>query len=363
MAADFDRRCPRRRQCRNYARLLAGLARRENLLPFDRSGVARILEHASRRAEDAERLSIRMRPIADLAQEADYRARAAGASAIRDEHVRDAEQAAIRRLDRVREKSMEATIREILLVDTEGRKVGQINGLTVISLGNFSFGRPARITARVRLGTGKLLDIERESELGGRLHSKGVMILSGLLNARYAPDWPVALAATLVFEQSYGGVDGDSASTAELCALLSAITQIPLRQDLAITGAINQFGQVQAIGGVNEKIEGFFDLCKQRGLTGTQGVLIPTANVQHLMLREEVVDACRAGTFNIYSIDHVDQAMELLTSRRESAATAAFPGRSINRAVEERLIAYAQRRLALGREERGDFEAEGKFCQ
>jgi len=363
VAADFDEEMPLEEDnVRNYARLLAGLARRENLLPFDRSGVARILEHASRRAEDAERLSIRMRPIADLAQEADYRARAAGASAIRDEHVRDAEQAAIRRLDRVREKSMEATIREILLVDTEGRKVGQINGLTVISLGNFSFGRPARITARVRLGTGKLLDIERESELGGRLHSKGVMILSGLLNARYAPDWPVALAATLVFEQSYGGVDGDSASTAELCALLSAITQIPLRQDLAITGAINQFGQVQAIGGVNEKIEGFFDLCKQRGLTGTQGVLIPTANVQHLMLREEVVDACRAGTFNIYSIDHVDQAMELLTGQPagERGDGGLFPEGSINRAVEERLIAYAQRRLALGREERGAREAEGK---
>jgi len=355
VAADFNEEMPREEEnAQKYAQLIAGLAQREDLLPFDRTGVARLLEHASRRAEDAERLSIRLRPVVDLAQEADYLARSDGAGTISDEHVRRAEEAAIRRLDRVREKSMEATLREILLVDTEGRKIGQINGLTVISLGSFSFGRPARITARVRLGTGKLVDIERESELGGRLHSKGVMILSGLMNARYAPDWPIALAATLVFEQSYGGVDGDSASTAELCALLSAIAEIPLRQDLAITGAINQHGNVQAIGGVNEKIEGFFDLCQKRGLTGDQGVVIPTANVQHLMLREDVVEACQAGTFRIYAVDHVDQAIELFTGRPagERGADGLFPEGSVNRAVEERLIGFAKRRLALGREEK-----------
>jgi len=355
VAADFDEEMERNEEGdRKYARLLAGLARREDLLHFDRSGVARLLEYASRRAEDAKRLSIRLRPIIDLAREADHVARTAGAATIGAEHVRQAEEAAIRRHDRVRERSMEATLRDILLVDTEGAKVGQINGLTVLSLGSFAFGRPARITARVRLGTGKLVDIEREAELGGRLHSKGVMILSGLLNARYAPDWPVALAATLVFEQSYSGVEGDSASTAELCALLSAISRIPLRQDLAMTGAINQFGEVQAIGGVNEKIEGFFDLCRERGLSGTQGVIIPKANVQHLMLRDEVVQACEEGRFAIYSIEHVDQAMELLTGRNagERGEDGLFPEGSINRAVEEQLIAFAHRRRELAREEK-----------
>ncbi|HLS69255.1 MAG TPA: ATP-binding protein [Kiloniellales bacterium] len=355
VAADFDEEMERNEEGdRKYARLLAGLARREDLLHFDRSGVARLLEYASRRAEDAKRLSIRLRPIIDLAREADHVARTAGAATIGAEHVRQAEEAAIRRHDRVRERSMEATLRDILLVDTEGAKVGQINGLTVLSLGSFAFGRPARITARVRLGTGKLVDIEREAELGGRLHSKGVMILSGLLNARYAPDWPVALAATLVFEQSYSGVEGDSASTAELCALLSAISRIPLRQDLAMTGAINQFGEVQAIGGVNEKIEGFFDLCRERGLSGTQGVIIPKANVQHLMLRDEVVQACEEGRFAIYSIEHVDQAMELLTGRNagERGEDGLFPEGSINRTVEEQLIAFARRRHELAREEK-----------
>lgn len=363
VAADFDEEMPRSAEnAERYAQLLAGLVRREKLLHFDRSGVARLLEYASRKAEDAERFSIHLRPIVDLAREADHLARSSGASTISAEHVRQAEEAATRRHDRLREKSMEAALREILLVDTEGSRVGQINGLSVISLGNFAFGRPARITARVRLGTGKLVDIERESELGGRLHSKGVMILSGLLNARYAPDWPIALAATLVFEQSYSGVEGDSASTAELCALLSAISQIPLRQDLAITGAINQFGEVQAIGGVNEKIEGFFDLCRERGLTGTQGVLIPKSNVQHLMLRDEVVEACKEGRFAIYAVEHLDQAMELLTGRPagERGEDGLFPEGSINRAVEERLIAFARRRRELAAAEKANASKDGE---
>lgn len=354
VAVDFDEEVTRDEESANhYARLIAGLARRESLLPFDRDGVARILEHASRLAEDAERYSVRLGPIADLAREADHWARAEAAETITDRHVIRAEQAAIRRLDRLREKSRDATLRNILLVDTDGSRVGQVNGLSVISLGSFAFGRPSRITARVRLGSGKLVDIERETELGGPLHSKGVLILSGLLTARYARDWPVSLAASLVFEQSYGGVDGDSASTAELCALLSAIAELPLRQDLAITGSVNQHGEVQAIGGVNEKVEGFFELCAARGLTGTQGVVIPQANVQHLMLREEVVEACAAGRFAVYAAGHLDQVMELMTGRPAGARgeDSLFPPDSVNRLVEDRLIALAQRRLAFGRQD------------
>lgn len=354
VAVDFDEEVERSEaSVQNYARLLAALVSQEKLLPFHRSGLAQLLEHASRLAEDAERLSVRLGPIADLAREADHWARESGATAIEADHVRRAETAAIRRLDRLKEKNREAAVRDILLVDTEGAKIGQINGLSVVSLGNFAFGRPSRITARVRLGSGKLVDIERETELGGPLHSKGVLILSGLLTARYALDWPLSLAASLVFEQSYGGVEGDSASAAELCALLSAIGDLPLRQDMAVTGSINQFGEIQAIGGVNEKVEGFFELCQARGLTGSQGVIVPKSNVQHLMLREEVVEACAAGRFSVYAAAHIDQVMALLTGREAGERTpdGAFPTDSVNRLVEDRLIAMAQRRLALGREQ------------
>ncbi|MEX0759167.1 MAG: ATP-binding protein, partial [Tistlia sp.] len=220
-----------------YARLIAAMVKREQLLPFDRTGVARLLEHSGRLAEDAERLSVRLGPIADLAREADHLARQEAAPAIAAAHVARAERAARRRLDRLREKHQEAMVRDILLIDSDGEKVGQVNGLSVVSLGSNAFGQPSRISARVRLGAGRVVDIERETELGGPLHSKGVLILSGLLAARYALDWPVSLAASLVFEQSYGGVEGDSASAAEGCALLSAIAELPLRQDLAITGS------------------------------------------------------------------------------------------------------------------------------
>jgi predicted ATP-dependent protease len=333
-----------------YARLLAALATRDGLLPVDRGAIACLLEYTSRLAEDAERFSVRLAPVADLLREADYWARQDGASAITAVHVQQAERAAIKRLGRLQEKCQEAAVRNILLVDTDGEKVGQVNGLSIVSLGTHAFGRPSRITARVHLGSGKLVDIERESELGGPLHSKGVLILSGLLTANYAIDWPMSLAASLVVEQSYGGVEGDSASAAELCALLSAIAEIPLRQDLAITGSINQFGEMQAIGGVNEKVEGFFDLCAARGLTGRQGVIIPKANVQHLMLRVDVVDACRGGGFAVYAVSQLDEGMALLTGRTPGArgADGLFPPDTINGLVEDRLIAMAKRRLALG---------------
>jgi Predicted ATP-dependent protease len=229
------------------------------------------------------------------------------------------------------------------LIDTVGTHVGQINGLSVTELGGFSFGRPTRITCQVRPGSGKVVDIEREVELGGPLHSKGVLILSGYLAGRYALDTPMSLFASLVFEQSYGGVEGDSASSAELYALLSALADVPLRQDLAVTGSVNQHGEIQAIGGVNEKIEGFFDICEKRGLTGAQGVLIPQANVQHLMLRKDVTEACAARRFAVYPIATIDEGIALLTGLVAGGrdVDGIYLTGSVNRLVEDRLRAFA----------------------
>jgi predicted ATP-dependent protease len=226
-----------------------------------------------------------------------------------------------------------------------------VNALSVLQLGNFSFGKPSRITARVRLGKGEVVDIERQVELGGALHSKGVLILSSFLGARYCPEQPLALSASLVFEQSYGGVDGDSASSTELYALLSALSGLPIDQSFAVTGSVNQLGEVQAIGGVNQKIEGFFDICSAKGLTGRQGVLIPATNVKHLMLRHDVVEACEAGRFAIYPIETIDQGIALLTGTAagERGADGTFPDGSVNARVEARLEEYAKKARAFAR--------------
>jgi predicted ATP-dependent protease len=236
-------------------------------------------------------------------------------------------------------------------IDTDGARTGQINGLSVMGLGGFAFGKPSRITARIRIGKGEVVDIERQVELGGPLHSKGVLILSGYLSAHYASDRPLSLSASLVFEQSYGGVDGDSASSAELYALISAIAEVPIDQSLAVTGSVNQYGEVQAIGGVNEKIEGFFDLCMARGLTGRQGVLIPASNVKHLMLHRRVVEAAEQGRFRIFAVKTIDQGLEILTGQPSGArhADGRFPEGSVNARVEARLIELADKRRAFGR--------------
>jgi len=338
-----------------YARLIGTLARKENLRHFDRSAVARVIEHSSRMVEDINKLSTRMQSIADLLREADYWAGHNGNGIVTAANVQQAIDAQIYRASRVRERMQEQIVRDIVLIDTAGEQVGQINGLSVISLGQYSFGRPSRITARVALGRGKVMDIEREVELGGPLHSKGVLILTGYLSACYAPTHPLSLTASLVFEQSYGGVDGDSASSAELYALLSALAEVPLRQSLAVTGSVNQLGQVQAIGGVNEKIEGFFDLCQTRGLTGQQGVLIPQANVNHLMLRHDVVQAVADGRFNIYPVATINQGLEILTGlpAGERDETGQFPEGSVNRRVEARLLAFSSRWLALNNNKEG----------
>jgi lon-related putative ATP-dependent protease len=335
-----------------YARLLATLIRKEALRPFDRYAVARVIEHSARMAEDAEKLSIHMQAITDLLQEADFQADRESAKIVEASHVLGAIEAQRYRSGRVHEKLVEAIRRDIVLIDTRGAETGQINGLAVIDLGDSRWGQPARITATVRLGGGQVVDIEREVELGGSIHSKGVLILASFLGARYAGKQPLSLHASLVFEQSYGRVEGDSASLAELCALLSALADVPIRQSFAVTGSVNQRGQVQAIGGVNEKIEGFFDVCQACGGPDGQAAIIPVANVKHLMLRKEVVNAVADGRFAVYAVSTVDTALELLTGlpAGERDDQGEFPPGSLNRRVEERLLEFSRQRQAFAKE-------------
>jgi len=333
-----------------HARMIAALARRHGLKPVDRNGTALMIEHAARLADHANKLSLVVDQLDDVLAEADFWAGKAGRAVISRADVEASIEQRIRRSARLRDRAQESILQDVALIDTSGARVGQVNGLSVAELAGFRFGRPTRITCRVRPGSGKVVDIEREVELGGPIHSKGVLILSGFLAGRYALDTPMSLFASLVFEQSYGGVEGDSASSAELYALLSAISERPLRQDLAVTGSVNQQGQIQAIGGVNEKIEGFFDICRMRGLTGAQGVLIPNANVQHLMLRREVIEACAAGKFFIYPVATIDEGIELLTGRvaGERASDGLYPPETLNRLVEDRLHAFARIRQSFG---------------
>lgn len=340
VAADFEEHIERNADTHLlYARLIATLARKEGLLPYDRYAVARVIEYSARLVGDGERLSMHMRSVADLLREADYWAREAGHVVVTVSDIQQALDAQIRRQDRVRDRLYEAILRDTLMIDTQGKVAGQVNGLAVIELGNFVFSQPTRITASSRLGKGELINIEREVKLSGAIHSKGILILSAFLAARYARNQPLALSASLVFEQSYGIVDGDSASLAELCALLSNLADVPIKQSLAVTGSVNQLGQAQAIGAVNEKIEGFFDICAARGLTGDQGVVIPAANIKHLMLRQNVIAAAEAGQFHIYAVDNVDQAINLLTGlpAGEADVNGAYPEGSLNQRVAVRL--------------------------
>ncbi|WP_428269529.1 Lon protease family protein [Haliangium sp.] len=340
-----------------YSRMIATMARRSKLRPFDRTAVARLVEEMSRIIGDRDKLSTQLSGLVDLLREADHFASLSDKQVVAAADVQRAVDARVFRSDRIRARIQDEMLRETILIDTEGTRVGQVNGLSVSQLGDFRFGRPARITARIRLGKGNVIDIEREVELGGPLHSKGVMILSALLGARYGADKPLALSASLVFEQSYGGVDGDSASSAEFYALLSAIGGIPVRQSLAVTGSVNQHGEVQAIGGANEKIEGFFDLCNARGLTGRQGVLIPSANVKHLMLRQDVVDAVAEGRFHIHPIEHVDQGIELLTGLPAGPVDSlgGFSEGTVNAIVDARIAEMAETLASFGkRDDEGD---------
>lgn len=359
--ADFEDDLPRSaKNTRALARVVAGYAAREGLRPMKAAAVAALLDHAARLADDTRKLTLELGALTDVMREADYYAAQLKHDLISDEDIAKAVRQAERRASRIKDRMQEAVTRKTILIDTDGSVVGQVNGLAVVGIGTHHFGRPSRITARVRMGTGKLVDIEREVELGGPLHSKGVLILGSYLASRYALDVPMSLHASLVFEQSYGGIDGDSASSAELYALLSALSGLPIRQGLAVTGSVNQNGEVQAIGGVNEKIEGFFDICRARGLTKEQGVLIPASNVDHLMLRRDVVEAAAAGTFRIIPVKTIDQGIEVLTGtisgkRRRGGD---FPPGSINALVEAKLHSFAQTRRSFGSRDRNATDGE-----
>lgn len=336
-----------------YAKLIATIIKREETKAFSKQAVARLIEESARQASDSERLNTSLQDLSELIVEADYWAKQRKHEIVSDEDVQQAIDEKIRRSDRLKEKVQESILRDIYVISTESEKIGQINGLSVYQLGSFVFGKPTRITAQISLGKGQVIDIEREVDLGGPIHSKGVLILSGFIRGRYAQNIPLSLSASLVFEQSYSGVDGDSASSTELYALLSAIAEVPLKQNLAVTGAINQHGEVQAIGGVNQKIEGFYDICKQRGLTGDQGVLIPKANLKHLMLRKDVIDSVSAGEFHIYPIEHVDQGIEILTGIESGTKQpdGNYPEHSINGMVKNRLEKMALRLTQFGKDE------------
>lgn len=298
---------------KTYGSFVHSLCEREGLKHLEAPALSKVIEYGSRLAEDQEKLSTKFPQIADLVREASFYASQDSADVVKEAHIKKALEEKVYRSNLLDEKVKEMIQRGVILIDTAGTKVGQVNGLSVIGLGDFEFGQPSRITASLGIGRRGIVDIERESKLGGQIHTKGVMIISGYLENKYAHDKPLSLSCRLVFEQSYGGVDGDSASSTELYAILSALAELPIKQNLAVTGSVNQEGEVQAIGGVNEKIEGFYQTCRVKGLKGDEGVMIPKSNVQHLMLNEEVVDAVRQGKFHIYPVGTIDEGIEILT--------------------------------------------------
>lgn len=347
--ADFEETVARHADAVDaYARLIASLAHREHLAPFDAAAAARAIDELSRMAADSTKLSSHVARLVDLLREAEHEARVGGRETVTAEDVEAAIVARRRRASRIYERILESIERGAITIRTEGSEIGQVNALSVIQLGDTAFGHPSRVTASVRLGRGEVVDIEREVKLGGPIHSKGVLILSGFLGHRYggpsAPGSPLSIHASLVFEQSYGGVEGDSASLAELCALLSAVGRVPLKQAIAVTGSVDQLGQVQAVGGVNEKVEGFFDACDTRDDGGPHGVIIPAVNVPHLMLADRVVEASRAGRFRVWPVTHVDEALALLTDLRvgQRREDGSYPPGSVNGRVEAGLAEMSQ---------------------
>jgi len=341
VVADLDDDLPREGELQAaLASTLAAQARASSLLPPDAPALARLVDHGARRSGDATRISAGVRHLLDVLHEADHLARASGRAQVGAAEVSAAIAARRERAARVDERLRRATLRDILAIETTGARVGQVNALAAYQVGDEVFGVPARITATTRLGEGQVIDIQRETRMGGPLHAKGVLILGSFIASRYSRLQPYSIAGSLVFEQTYGLVEGDSASLAELVALLSSIGSVPIKQSLAMTGSVDQFGTVQAIGAVNEKVEGFFDLCRARGLDGTQGVLIPHSNVSQLMLREDVIDAVAAGRFAVHAARNVDEALELLTGW--PAGEAAVPrDDTVNGRIARRLREYA----------------------
>jgi len=343
--ADFDREVDNRvGVIKQYAGFIRSLCDREHLRCFDRSGVAAVVEHGVRLAGRQSKLSTRFSEIADLVRESDYQASVEKKKLVSRKHVRKAIKTRIKRSNLIEEKIQERIDEGILMIDTKGWVVGQVNGLSVYNLGDYMFGRPSRITARTSLGNSGVINIEREADMSGKTHDKGVLILAGYLHGKYGSEHPIVMNASLCFEQSYGGVDGDSASSTELYAILSSLAELPLRQDIAVTGSINQKGEIQPIGGVNEKIEGFYRVCESRGLKGTEGVIIPHQNVGDLMLDEDVVEAVRKGRFHIYPVKSVDEGITILTGvpAGKKLKSGRYSKGSVNDLVQERLIGMAR---------------------
>jgi lon-related putative ATP-dependent protease len=349
--ADFDTRMERTDDniC-DYASFVSALCTLENLKHLDSSAIARLVEHGSRLVEDQTKLSTHFGEISDVIREASYYASLENAPYIVDAHIRKAIDERFYRSSMIREHIQKMIEQNVIKIDLQGEKVGQVNGLSVIELGDIAFGQPNRITASIGMGREGIIDIEREAQLGGPIHTKGVMILSGYLLNKYAQEKPLSLSAHLVFEQSYSGVEGDSASSTELYAILSALSGSPIHQGIAVTGSVNQKGEVQAIGGVNEKIEGFFEICQTRGLTGEQGVLIPESNVTNLMLKEEVIQAVQAGKFHIWSVKTIDEGIEVLTGipAGEKQADGKYSEGSVNALVDQHLFDFAKRLVEFG---------------
>ena len=342
--AEFDTTMDRDEEnVKQYAQFMCTLCNKEGLTHLDQSGISAVVEFSSRLAADQEKLSTQFAEVSDIIREANFYARQSGSERITEAHVRQAVEAKVYRSNLIEEKIEEMIERGSILVDTSGEKVGQVNGLAVLGTGDYMFGKPSRITTSIGAGKGGIIDIEREAEMGGPTHTKGVHILTGFLTSRYAAQHPLSLTARLTFEQSYSGVDGDSASSTETYSLLSALSGVPINQSFAVTGSVNQKGEVQAIGGVNEKIEGFYELCKYRGLDGSHGVIIPESNVKNLMLKEEVVEAIKDGKFSVYPVKTIDEGIEVLTGvpAGEKIDDEWTPG-SINEKVQRRLDELAQ---------------------
>ncbi len=349
--ADFDFEIDRTEEnMMAYAAFISGCCEECELHHFDRTGVARVIEYASRMVDDQKKLSTRFSQIKELVEEAEYWARKDSASLVSEQHVEKAVRERNYRHNLPDERIRDMISQGTIMIDVDGAVVGQVNGLSIYALGDIIFGKPSRITCQTFLGRGGVLDIERESKLSGSIHDKGVLILSGYLGWKYAQENPLSLSASLCFEQSYAGVEGDSASSSELYALLSSLSGLPIKQNIAVTGSVNQKGEVQAIGGVNQKIEGFFQVCKAKGLTGMQGVLIPRSNLRNLMLLQEVIDAVREGKFHIYAVGAIDEGIEVLTGVESGAKRedGIYPEGSVNYLVDKRLKDMAAKLRQFG---------------
>jgi lon-related putative ATP-dependent protease len=359
--SDFDSRMDRTDEnMHKYASFVAMRCKEERLIPFDRTGVAKVIEIGSRLAEHQNKLTSRFSDVADIIREASYWASKSKSRIVTEDHVQKAVNERVYRTNRIEERLREMILEGTLIVDTGGEKVGQVNGLAVLDLGDYSFGKPSRITAKTYAGKAGVVNIERETKMSGKIHEKAILILTNYLGGKYASKKPISLSASITFEQLYDMVEGDSATCAELYALLSSIASVPLKQGISVTGSMDQNGDVQPVGGINEKIEGFFDLCKFRELDGSQGVIIPRRNMKHLMLKREVIGAIKEGKFSIYPIDRVEEGLEILTGMSTGALKedGAYPEGTINHLIVKRLTEISEAMKEKKEEEKEKEEKE-----